>query len=195
VVLEALSFESRALTLGQPWVLRVLVHEDTGTPPTAVITPPAGAAPTPPVFEPTSCPGVYRAEYLPDAPGRYLAQVTTGTESVWFVAIVSAVTSNADLPDVDAVNAYLGDHSFTDGEVDDMLRQETQAQRGRCRIPAAYPDDLRGALLRRVQRALHMKSLVLAVKETQDGESQIVVPGNDPEVRRLEAPWRRVLIG
>jgi len=40
-----------------------------------------------------------------------------------------------------------------------------------------------------------MLALALAVRETVDGESSIVVPGNDPEVRRLERPWRRRPLG
>lgn len=197
-MIDALSFTSKTVAVGGQWVLRVLVRADDFTPigdaPTVTITGPAGVTATPTATSTVA--GVWRAIYVPAVAGRYVASVTSAAGGlVSFVAHATAVTGNDDMPDVDAVNDYMGEHSFTDQQVQRALDQEIAAQFRVCRVPAAYPPDLAGALLRRVQRALAMLFLALAVRETQEGESQIVVPGRDPEVRRLEAPWRRVTVG
>jgi hypothetical protein len=199
-VLKTLSFESRDLAVGSPWVLRVLDVDDDGTPggtaPTIVVTLPGGTVVDPaPVAESRPCPGVFRAIYVPTVPGRHLAAVTSGVYVAHFVAYVSAITSTSDMPDVVECDDYIGENSYTDEEIQTALDTEATAQRRRCRVPAVYPDDLRGALLRRVMRNLALKGMALAVKESADGDSQIVIPGNDPEVKRLEAPHRKVTVG
>lgn len=128
----------------------------------------------------------------PDETGRHTATASHAEHgAVSWVAEVVDVVPNADMPSVTTCNNYMGDHSYTDDDVQDALDTERAAQFKVCRVPAAYPADLRGALHRRVQRNLAMRALALAVRETQDGESSVIVPGNDPEVRRLEKPWRR----
>lgn len=199
--IEALSFSSRTVEVGDEWVLRVLVVDESTGEPTAEVTPSVAVAgpnglTAAPTAAATSVTGIFRAEYVAPGPGRYTAVASaTGHGQVSFVANVVEITDNNDMPTVDSCNDYMGEHSYSDPEVQEALDQETGAQFDVCRIPAAYPKALRGALHRRVQRALAMRHLALAVKETQDGESQIVVPGRDPEVRRLEAPYRKVTVG
>jgi hypothetical protein len=196
-MIDALSFTSRTVLVGGAWVLRVLVRDSDLTPsatvPVVTVVDPSGAETTP---TPTSTvSGVWRATVPVPAAGRWTAMVAADGEAVAFVAHASAVVSSDDMPDVQACNDYIGEHSWTDAQVQQALDQETEAQFRMCRVPAAYPPDLAGALLRRVQRALAMRHLSLAVRQTEDGESQIVIPGRDPEVRRLEAPYRRVTVG
>lgn len=200
-MLEALTFTSRTLAVGAGWVLRVLATDDTSgaaadVTVTAAVTLPDGTpvAPAPTVTTSGLFAGVHRAVYVPTLPGRHLATMTDGTVTLHFAALVEDVVDNAGMPDLTDVDNYLGDHSATDLELQQALDQETTAQWRVCRVPATYPADLRGALLRRVQRALAMKGLALAVRENADGDA-IVVPGRDPEVRRLEAPFRKVRLG
>jgi hypothetical protein len=199
-MLDRLSFASVTRTVGDAWILRVLSTGDDGPPgdaPTMVVTDPAGLSSSVTVEE-TTCPGVYTGVHIVDVAGRWTAQAILAPYRAYFVAeaydVVDGSTGN-ELPTHEDVTAYMGPHSYTDQQVSDMLAQERAAQFNVCRVPAAYPPDLRGALLRRTQRALAMLHLALAVKETVEGESQVIVPGRDPEVRRLEAPYRKVTVG
>lgn len=199
-MLEALSFTSTTVPLGTPWLLRVLATDAEGV---ASGTEPAITVDGPGIIgdvvtvQSTSIPGVFYGTYAPYVAGRHVAKAVSADGRVDFVAQVVEVTPNASMPTVASFNAWAEEHSHSDEDVQFALSQETDAQYRVCRVPAAYPNDLRGALYRRVQRALAMKALPLAVQETSDGEtaSQIVVPGNDPEVRRLERPWRRLPLG
>lgn len=102
----------------------------------------------------------------------------------------------ADLT-VEDVRLYLGDaaNRLTDEELTDVLDAETAAQAARCRIPDVYPSDLGEALKRRVARNLAMRAIPLAVLQGDQEFGSTVPPGQDPEVRRLEAPWRRLAVG
>jgi hypothetical protein len=98
-------------------------------------------------------------------------------------------------PDVDGVKAYLGaGHSFTDDEIQASLDSEAVAQSRVCRVPGGaedpYPADLATALCRRVARALQMKSAPLGYQAGLDG-GMSYISSNDPEVRRLEGPFRK----
>jgi hypothetical protein len=108
---------------------------------------------------------------------------------------VQASAVYAALPTLADVSAYLGDHSASDADVQAALDAETAAQAARCRIPANYPDDLAEALKRRVARNLALKLLPLAVLQGDTETGSTVLPGNDPEVRRLEAPHRKLVVG
>ena len=105
------------------------------------------------------------------------------------------------VPTVSDVRAYIGETNarWDDAALTEVLASEAAAQAAVARIPAdptAYPDDLRSALLRRVQRALALRALPLAVL-TGDAEAgtSTILPGRDPEVRRLEAPHRKLVVG
>jgi hypothetical protein len=170
----------------------VLVDDE----PVVTVTLPDASTATPTVETVTT--GVYRVEYIPAAAGRYLARaVAPAYGSVDFTAYVVAVTATADLVDLTDVDEYLGvgEHSWSDETLQAALDAEAAAQRAVCRVPAAYPADLREALLRRVARNLAMKRMLL---ETPRGDAEYgppILPGRDPEVRRLEAPHRKLVLG
>lgn len=105
-------------------------------------------------------------------------------------------------PDVPAIRAYLGDNgpSYSDSEVGEALAAETAAQAAVCRIPAdvgPYPADLDEALCRRVAHNLAVRAVPLGVEAriTDVGAAITRVGGPDAEVRRLEGPYRKVLLG
>lgn len=188
------------LIVGQTWQIRVCSSEL----PTLVVTKPDGTTLTPAVefdaqysYEFTG----YIAEVGPVVAGRYVAAVTTATQgSLIFQALALAVTTNALLPTFADVDDYLGGagaHSWTDEQLEDALNAEAANQRRVCQVPAAYPDDLRQALLRRAARNLAMRRQLTEQPRT-DGDfdaPSFVPPGRDAEVRRFEAPWRRMGIG
>lgn len=96
----------------------------------------------------------------------------------------------AAMPDLAKVKLYLGATSATDAQIQDALDAEAAAQRGVCAVPAQYPPDLAQALKRRVARNLSMQRIPLAVLQGDaEGGSSTILPGNDPEVRRLERPY------
>jgi len=202
-MLRMLTTANSTVLVGAPWMIRVVVTDEFGAAaaelPVFTVTEPDGTDVLVVGTDHARCAGVSYATYVPDQLGRHVATVDAGLDGFAAVtADVVQVTANGELPDVAAVVAYLGGDeavSFDDDDVEQALEQERAAQARICRVPAAYPADLAGALLRRTQRALSMRSLALAVRETADGDSSIVVPGNDPEVRRLERPHRKLVMG
>jgi hypothetical protein len=194
--IEALSATTAELKLGQEWVLSVCVTDVDDVPaavvPTVAVTLPNGtpAAPTATVVSS----GVYRAVYEVAAAGRYVARVfSSGYGAATFAAFVTGTTAATAMPDIEDVGVYLGEHSYSDDQLQDALDAEVVAQRRVCRIPAEYDADLRQALLRRVQRNLAMRGQPGVVVTDDDRPS--FVPTNDPEVRRLERPHRRLVMG
>ena len=110
-------------------------------------------------------------------------------------------------PDLTAVKEYLGaDHSWSDTEISSALASETAAQLKVCRFPLdptppaaplAYPADLTEALCRRVAHNLALRALPLGVQATisEMAVATTSVGGTDAEVRRLERPYRRLVLG
>lgn len=110
-------------------------------------------------------------------------------------------------PDLTDVKTYLGtDHSWTDEEISAALAAETTAQARVCRFPLdpalpappnAYPADLAEALCRRVAHNLAVRALPLGVQAsiTDAAVATTRVGGTDAEVRRLEAPHRKRVLG
>lgn len=193
---ELLSSESVRRTIGDLWEFLVRVTDEDGhaqsSTPVITVTPPAGGTSTPTVEELGI--GVYRAAYTIAAAGRHTATVTaTGyglaTATAWGEATAGTVPNLAD------VTSYLTGigQSYEEVDVTQALAAELAAQHSACRIPAEYPADLAEALRRRVARNLTMRTLTLAVQQTETDIA--VLPGNDPEVRRLERPWRKLVIG
>lgn len=92
---------------------------------------------------------------------------------------------------------YLGGDDVVDwAVVGSAYAAERAAQRSVCNVPAdgeEWPDDLREAVFRRVAHNLAMRAIPLAVQSTitDIGAATTRVGGNDPEVRRLEAPYRK----
>ncbi|MFJ8685059.1 phage tail protein [Micromonospora wenchangensis] len=100
------------------------------------------------------------------------------------------------IPTANDVLDYLdGENSYPVEVVEAALTAEIAAQSRVCRVPTEYPADLAEALCRRVVRNLAMRRLPLAVPTGDSEGGPAVLPGRDPEVRRLEAPWRRLVVG
>ncbi|GAA1549924.1 hypothetical protein GCM10009804_03130 [Kribbella hippodromi] len=87
---------------------------------------------------------------------------------------------------------------INDDELGDVLAAEIELQRKVCTIPAdptnppadAFPVPLRTALFRRVARSLALKGIPLAVLQGDAETGTTILPSNDPEVRRIERPYR-----
>lgn len=102
------------------------------------------------------------------------------------------------IPTLIEVKTYLGgDSDWSDDEIAAALASETAAQARVCRIPVANVPDLAEALCRRVAHNLAVRALPLGVQAsiTDAGSTGFRVGGTDAEVRRLEAPYRRLVIG
>jgi hypothetical protein len=140
--------------------------------------------------------GSYRASYVLLGAGRHfaVASVSGGVVSVVTFA-VDAVTTGA-LPTVANLETYLGESAaqYTADDLAEVLASETANQARKCRIGAQFPADLREALLRRCMRALAMRSLPLATLQGDaEAGSSAMVPWKDPEVKRLEGPYRKMV--
>ncbi len=96
---------------------------------------------------------------------------------------------------IDDVKTYLGAAvaaEYDDAVLTSALAAEKAAQARVCRIVGDASDDLREALKRRTVRNLAMRRLPLGV--TGD-EIATRISSTDPEVRRLEAPYRKLVKG
>jgi len=107
-------------------------------------------------------------------------------------------------PSATEVGTYLdnaiGASWWTPDDVASALAAEKAAQAKRCRVPAdaeAWPDDLAEALKRRTAHNLAVRPLPLGVQPTVTEAAALAtfVGGTDAEVRRLEAPHRKLVIG
>jgi len=85
----------------------------------------------------------------------------------------------------------------------DAMSAEQRDQANRLRFPTwddgtpYYDDALKEALCRRVARNLAVRPLPLGVQPTvtDAGAATAYIASSDPEVRRLEAPYRRRVVG
>jgi hypothetical protein len=96
------------------------------------------------------------------------------------------------------IRDYLGTEvSWSDAAISDAVAAESAAQAAVCRIPDDYPSDLMEALCRRVAHNLAVRALPLGVQATITDAAALntYVGGTDAEVRRLEAPYRKLVIG
>lgn len=100
----------------------------------------------------------------------------------------------SDLTPAEVID-YIGDTSWTDTQIQGAIDAEAAAQAAACRIPDPVPADLLEALKRRVARNLAMRGLPLAVLQGDAEVGSSILPGRDPEVRRLEGPHRKWVIG
>lgn len=195
----ATSPQSLSLDVGDTWNLWVDVTDDDGAlasgTVSVTVTKPDASTSTPTASEDAT--GRYRASYVLAATGRHTAVVSVSGDVVGVVPFeVLAITAGGSaLPTLSQVKVYLGETSYDDTAIQDALDAETVAQRAVCRIPAAYPADLREALLRRVARNLAMRSLPLAMPQGDMEGSPNPLLARDPEVRRFEAPYRRLVVG
>jgi hypothetical protein len=195
MTLQAISPDSLVRDLGDVWVSTVLVTSDTsGLPVTGTLT----ATATDPSSNDTSVTataltrGVYQLAVDLTAAGRWLLRVVEPDHgaAVFAVDVLAAVEAR---PTLAQVLDYLGETSETDAAVAAALAAETAAQASACRIPATYPPDLAEALKRRVARNLAAKAVPVATFTSfEGGGTSTRVPMIDPEVARLERPWRRI---
>lgn len=93
------------------------------------------------------------------------------------------------VPTVTEVATALG---VSQSDVQPFYDAELADQRSRCRTET-YNDALAGALIRRVKRARAMSNLPLGVMVDETGATRL--GSSDPEVRRLEAPYRKLPVG
>lgn len=110
------------------------------------------------------------------------------------------------IPTTEQVRAWVGvpAGSVPDAELAGMLAAELDLQAKTLRIPAdpaedgteaTYPDPLARALLRRVQRQIAAKAAPLGLIGDGGGEfGAAYLRSWDPEIRRLEDPYRRVVV-
>ena len=105
------------------------------------------------------------------------------------------------IPTPATASDYLESAKITASSVDiaSAFHAEKAAQAKRCRVPVEgeWPADLVEALHRRIAvlLTLRKKPLGLESSVTELGPSHVKVGGGDREVTRLEAPYRRVVIG
>lgn len=101
-------------------------------------------------------------------------------------------------PDVDDIKDYLEENSWTDEQIQGALDAESLAQQRVCVVPDDpddMPADMAEALKRRVQRNLALRGQpALTIPGAEDG-APVILPSRDAEVRRLEAPFRKLVMG
>jgi hypothetical protein len=197
-----------AYDVGDATVATYEVRDDEGTLTNAdtvvlTVTKPDLTTDAPTVANPPTTTGEYEAAvYLFATAGRYRFRWVTTNPNTAETFVVDVIGTGSALPTLAEVKAYLDSTqaglsaTYSDPVLTDAIAAETAAQARKCRVLANYPDDLRQALYRRVQRNLAMRGLPLAVLQG-DAEtgSSAFLPGNDPEVRRLEGPHRKLVAG
>jgi hypothetical protein len=162
---------------------------------TLTVTLPDLTTEQPPIANPST--GLYEVPYTLTQAGRYVFLWTT-IDPDTADAIAIEATEPGALPTLQAVKDYLEESAtqWTDAQLMDALAAEAAAQARVCRTGPEYPADLREALLRRVQVNLAKRALPLGVLQgDSEAGTASFVPGKDPEVRRLEGPHRKLVIG
>lgn len=202
-MIRVVSERSAVGVVGGPWFMEFHVPITDPTmaedAPVVTVTLPDGVTTaTPEVEQPSPYCYRYQAWYTPLVAGRFTARAVTAENGVadllLLVITASASPTAADLDD------WLGgetEHSWTDADLTAALAAETLAQMRVCRVPATYPPDLHEALLRRAARSLAMRRQLTAEPR---GEGDVDLPAvlspyTDPEIRRLEKPYRRIQVG
>lgn len=140
--------------------------------------------------------GQYSASYVLLAAGRHFAVASVSGTVVSVVTYAVTAFAPGKPPTVTDVRAYLDESGakWSDPELQEVLDAERVNQAKLCVIDAVFPPDLRQALLRRCMRALALRSLPLAMPQGDAETGPQILPGRDPEVKRLEAPHRRVVV-
>ena len=198
--LERIGGPSALLNLGAEWSLAFVTFDVNGvrsnavTPVVTVTRPDASTVAPVPTYQGY---GIWEAVYAVAASGRHLAHVSTTEDALDFAAYVGMPVTESGMPTATDASVYLGQNAGTwsMAEIAGALAAERTAQRDRCGERAIYPDSLREALLRRVQRNLALRRLPLAMAGGDSDVGPTVIPGRDPEVRRLEAPYRKRVVG
>lgn len=200
-MLKALTITSSELESGDRWVIDVELRDDDGyladVEPVITVTSPAAVVTTPTVTQVSF--GVYRTVVTPAVAGKWTAVAAAtdhGTKS-----FTTYVVTGATFPTVTDIRDYATSvgQDQTDGwedeEIQSAIDAEASQQRKRCDVGAVYPADLSEALKRRVMRSLAMRSIITPTELVGDAAENVdVVPFNDPEIRRLENPYRKVVM-
>lgn len=93
------------------------------------------------------------------------------------------------------VTDYLGDVTLPDEGITVVIAAEQAAQEARCTIPTTVPADLDEALKRRVARNLAARGVPVAQFTAFEGGGTVTrLPWEDAEIKRLEAPYRKVKV-
>jgi hypothetical protein len=100
-------------------------------------------------------------------------------------------------PTPDSLRNYLGDISvaWTDDELLSVINSELSAQEAKCGVDGTTlnPPDLDEALFRRCARNLAMRKMPVGIN---NGETESIrLSQTDPEITRLEAPYRKWPVG
>ncbi len=190
------------LVVGQQWRIRVASADQ----PVLTVMLPDDTTLTPAVlFEADGTSDalerLWLAAFAPQEPGRYIAAVVSpsGGGALLLQAYVAEPTGNALMPNADTLDAWLGpgQHSFDEPELSEAMSIALAAQRRVCRVPVAYPADLREAAHRRAARYLFMRRQLTA-QQRDDGDYDsppTLPPGRDYETRALESPFRKLGVG
>jgi hypothetical protein len=196
MTIRVIAGDNAEINLGGTWALHIRVQDINGAladdEPVVTITLPDGDTDTATMSADSA--GYYTATYVTTQAGRHVAALVADVDTVGASAYVSAVTAADGMPSVSDLDNYLGTHSYTDDDLAEALEAEASQQRRVCTIPAAYPADLRSALLRRAQFHLAMKRIQLGVIPG-DADRDTIRIGSDPEVRRLEKPYPKLIVG
>lgn len=199
-MVKACTSTSVDLPLGDVWQIVVEVVDYKGVRvddvPVVTITLPGGSTSTPTVT--TLSTGSYLVSYVVGSAGRYIARAVTSLNgAVDFTAFVTGTVAASGMPTVADYRAYApdGGKSISDATILEALNAESAAQRNAIEVPASYPADLREALLRRTMRNLAMRTMPYAVPQGSAEGGPDFLPGNDPEVKRLEKPYQRWVVG
>ena len=105
--------------------------------------------------------------------------------------IIPNSDGSSDSGELVALKTYLGHDAdqWDDAALLGALAAESADQAARCKVPTPVPASLSEALFRRVSRNLALRAVPLGVITGETGGQY--VGGRDPEVRRLEAPYRK----
>lgn len=193
-----------AYFVGKAVPLRFLLTDAEGEPADAssyslVMTRPDGS--TEPLVATNDEAGDYRNDYFPQTPGRYVATFTGYGENADAIEDTFDVAGAASgLLTLAQVRSYLSEsgEQWSDEELTGALAAEQFAQARACRIDP-YSPDLLESLKRRVARNLAMRVIPIGIASGASFQTTGVGTkgfGNrDPEIRRLEGPYRKVPIG
>jgi len=191
---------SARATIGESWTLRWWMLDADGLPtnaetPTVTVTRPDASTVT--LTPDYTIQSWWEAAYPVAAAGRHLVHVASLADAADAALYADMVLTEAGMPTPADVSEYLGARAggWTMAQITDAYNAERGAQRDKCGERANYPYPLREALLRRVARNLAMRLLPLAISSGDADTVGTLLPGSDPEVRRLEAPYRRRTVG
>lgn len=98
------------------------------------------------------------------------------------------------------LSASSSDQGWDLAEITSAFNAEKAAQAAVCKVPTdaeVWPADLTEALFRRIAHNLALRALPLGVQAniSEVAVATTRVGGTDAEVRRLEAPHRRLVVG